>query len=123
MPFAFLGSGYDDKLEQLYTTMSTKDVAVMKGFLKGLFSDAMADTTPLRALIESSVSADIIDAIAEQHRRDYTKPQLGQEREVIAITALMRMGMPTSAQKRAEQFKRTYPRSAYLGQIERIVDR
>ncbi len=62
-------------------------------------------------------------ALAEQHRRDYTKAQLGQEREVIAITALMRMGMPTSAQKRAEQFKRTYPRSAYLGQIERIVDR
>jgi predicted acylesterase/phospholipase RssA len=68
-PFAFLGADYDDELEALYTTMSTKDVAVMKGFLKGLFSEAMADTTPLRGLIETYVSADVIDAIAVEHRR------------------------------------------------------
>jgi predicted acylesterase/phospholipase RssA len=68
-PFAFLGPDYDDELEALYTTMSTKDIAVMKGFLKGLFSDAMADTTPLRALIETYVSDDVIEAIAVQHRR------------------------------------------------------
>lgn len=68
-PFAFLGSNYDDEVEKLYTTMSTKDVAVMKGFLKGLFSDAMADTTPLRKLIESYISEDVIEAIAVQHRR------------------------------------------------------
>jgi predicted acylesterase/phospholipase RssA len=68
-PFAFLGSDYDDELEALYTTMSTKDIAVMKGFLKGLRSDAMADTTPLRALIEAYVSNDVIEAIAVEHRR------------------------------------------------------
>jgi predicted acylesterase/phospholipase RssA len=68
-PFAFLGADYDDELEALYTTMSTKDIAVMKGFLKGLFSEAMADTTPLRALIERYVSNDVIEAIAVQHRR------------------------------------------------------
>lgn len=68
-PFAFLGSNYDDKLEALYTTMSTKDVAVMKGFLKGLFGEAMADTTPLRALIERYLSDEVIEAIAVQHRR------------------------------------------------------
>lgn len=68
-PFAFLGADYDDELQALYTTMSTKDIAVMKGFLKGLFSEAMADTTPLRALIEAYVSVDVIEAIAVQHRR------------------------------------------------------
>jgi predicted acylesterase/phospholipase RssA len=68
-PFAFLGADYDDELEELYTTMSTKDIAVMKGFLKGFFSDAMADTTPLRALIETYVSDDVIESIAVQHRR------------------------------------------------------
>jgi predicted acylesterase/phospholipase RssA len=68
-PFAFLGAEYDDELESLYTTMSTKDVAVMKGLLKGFFSEAMADTTPLRALIERYVSDDVIEAIAVQHRR------------------------------------------------------
>jgi predicted acylesterase/phospholipase RssA len=64
-----LGSNYDDKLEAHYTTMSTKDVAVMKGFLKGLFGEAMADTTPLRALIESYLSDELIEAIAVEHRR------------------------------------------------------
>ena len=68
-PFAFLGSDYDDELTQLYTTMSTKDIAVMKGVLKGFFSDAMADTTPLRTLIETYVSDDVIEAIAVKHRR------------------------------------------------------
>ncbi len=60
-------------------------------------------------------------ALAEQHRELYPKGRLGQEREVIAVTALMRMGLPTSAKDRAEQFKRSYPRSAYIGQLERIV--
>jgi predicted acylesterase/phospholipase RssA len=68
-PFAFLGSDYDDEVRKLYTTLGTKDVAVMKGFLKGLFSDAMADTTPLRKLIETYISDDVIEAIAVQHRR------------------------------------------------------
>jgi predicted acylesterase/phospholipase RssA len=68
-PFAFLGSEYDDELEALYTTMSTKDIAVMKGFFKGLFSDALADTSPLRGLIETYVSNDVIEAIAVQHQR------------------------------------------------------
>jgi predicted acylesterase/phospholipase RssA len=68
-PFAFLGAEYDDELEELYTTMSMQDVAVMRGFIKGLLGDAMADTTPLRALIERYVSGDVIEAIAVQHRR------------------------------------------------------
>jgi predicted acylesterase/phospholipase RssA len=68
-PFAYLGAEYDDELEALYTTMSTKDIAVMKGLLKGFFSDAMADTTPLRRLIETYVSDEVIAAIAVQHRR------------------------------------------------------
>jgi predicted acylesterase/phospholipase RssA len=68
-PFAFLGPDYDDELAAIYTTMSTRDVAVMKGFLAGLFSDAMADTKPLRTLIERYVDAQMIDAIAREHRR------------------------------------------------------
>jgi predicted acylesterase/phospholipase RssA len=68
-PFAFLGADYDDELRELYTTMSTKDVATMKGLLAGLFSDAMADTAPLRTLIERYVNAEVIEAIAREHRR------------------------------------------------------
>lgn len=60
-------------------------------------------------------------SLAEEHRKTYAHGRLGQEREVIAITALMRLGRPTAARERADQFKRAYPRSAYLGQIERVV--
>jgi predicted acylesterase/phospholipase RssA len=68
-PFAFLGADYDDELREIYTTMSTEDIATTKGLLAGLFSDAMADTKPLRALIERYVDAEMIEAIAREHRR------------------------------------------------------
>ena len=68
-PFAFLGPDYDDELKTLYTTMSTKDIADKKGLIAGIFSDAMADTKPLRALIERYVSTEVIAAIAAEHRR------------------------------------------------------
>ena len=68
-PFAFLGSDYDDELKTLYTMMSTKDIAEKKGFIAGIFSDAMADTKPLRALIERYISTEVIAAIAAEHRR------------------------------------------------------
>ncbi len=60
-------------------------------------------------------------SLAEQHREQFHPGRLAQEREVIAITALVRLGRPTSAEKRADQFMRTYPGSAYAGQIRRIV--
>ena len=35
-PFAFLGKEYDERLERLYTTMSTKDVMASNGLLVAL---------------------------------------------------------------------------------------
>ena len=43
-PFAFLGSDYDDELEGLYTTLSTSDLLKKRSLIKGLTSDALADT-------------------------------------------------------------------------------
>ena len=68
-PFAFLGADYDDELKTLNTTMSTKDVVEKKNFIAGIFSDSMADTKPLRALIERYISTEVIAAIAAEHRR------------------------------------------------------
>jgi hypothetical protein len=47
-PFAFLGSAYDDKLKQVYTTLSGQDILQPRGYMAALFDDALADTTPLR---------------------------------------------------------------------------
>jgi len=68
-PFAFLGPDYDDELKNLYTMTTTKDIAKEKGLIAGFFSEAMADTKPLRALIERYISDEVIAAIAAEHRR------------------------------------------------------
>lgn len=66
-PFAFLGSAYDDKLKEVYTTVSTKDVAAKRSLLSAAFSDSMADTEPLKALIAKYIDAPVLEAIAQAH--------------------------------------------------------
>ena len=68
-PWAFLGSDYDDVLIQLYTLSSTKDVISKRGLLKGIRSDALADSTPLQELILSLVTDEVIDKISVEHRK------------------------------------------------------
>ena len=68
-PFAFLGSGYDDKLTSVYTRVTQKDIFVPRGLLAGLFSDAMSDTTPLYRLVERYVDRSLLDAIAGEYAR------------------------------------------------------
>jgi hypothetical protein len=48
-PFAFLGSAYDAKLKEVFTTTSDKDIFKKRGMLAILNSDAVADNSPLRA--------------------------------------------------------------------------
>jgi predicted acylesterase/phospholipase RssA len=68
-PFAFLGPDYDDKMKEVYTTTSTEDIAKKRNPLAALFSDSMADTTPLKALIAKVIDAEMIDAIAREHKK------------------------------------------------------
>jgi len=68
-PFAFLGPDYDDELKIVYTTTTTKDIVEEKSLISAIFSDSMADTRPLRNLIERTVTPEIIEAIAREHKR------------------------------------------------------
>lgn len=68
-PFAFLGSDYDSKLEQVYTTISRRDVFKPRGALRGLFSDAMADSSPLLRMVERHVDQPLLDAIAAEYAK------------------------------------------------------
>jgi hypothetical protein len=68
-PFAFLGPSYDDQLRRLYTGLSFGDVAKMRWFGSALYQDALADTTPLKALVEKHVTQSILDAIAIEHEK------------------------------------------------------
>lgn len=68
-PFAFLGSDYDDELKEVYTSIATKDVVKKRGILSSIFNDSIADTKPLKQTIAKYITADVIEAIAAEHKR------------------------------------------------------
>jgi hypothetical protein len=68
-PYAFLGSGYDDELKDLYTTMSTRDVASTKSPLAFFTSDSLASTRPLARVIKKHYTKDLLKKIAEEHSK------------------------------------------------------
>jgi predicted acylesterase/phospholipase RssA len=68
-PFAFLGSAYDNKLKKVYTTITTKDIINKRNVIAAAFGDSVADTRPLKELIATYIDADMIEAIAREHRK------------------------------------------------------
>jgi hypothetical protein len=102
-PFAFLGSDFDDELEQLYTTLSTKDLIRERSLIGGLLSDAMADTEPLRSLLRKKVNEQMIAAIAKEYEQGRRlligTTNLDAKRPVIwNIGAIAAVGTEESAQ-------------------------
>lgn len=67
-PFAFLGKEYDAVIEELYTTMSTKDVMQLKRPLQGLLGNSLGSNKPLEKKIRSMVTDDILQKIAAEHK-------------------------------------------------------
>lgn len=57
-------------------------------------------------------------ALTEQHRTRFPGGVLTQEREVIAIEALKRLGRTDEAARRAADFARRYPGSAYRKKLD-----
>jgi outer membrane protein assembly factor BamD (BamD/ComL family) len=74
-----------------------------------LAQDALA-ANPSRAL-----------ALVSEHKSEYPKSALAQERELIAITALVRLGRSSEAEARAERFRKAYPGSAYERQLSKVL--
>jgi predicted patatin/cPLA2 family phospholipase len=68
-PFAFLGSDYDDVMKEVYTSTTTKDIAAKRNLFAAAFGDSMTDTAPLQKLIAKYIDADMIDAIAREHKK------------------------------------------------------
>ncbi len=102
-PFAFLGSDFDDELEQLYTTLSTKDLVRKRSLIGGLLSDAMADTEPLRDLLRRKVDEQMIAAIAREYEKGRRlwigTTNLDAKRPVVwNIGAIAAVGTEESAQ-------------------------
>ena len=68
-PFAFLGPDYDDEMQEVYTTTTTEDIARKRNPITAAFGDSVTDTAPLGALIAKYIDAEMIDAIAREHKR------------------------------------------------------
>ena len=60
-------------------------------------------------------------ALTEEHRRRFPSGTLAQEREVIAIEALSRMGQTTEARSRGTDFERRYPDSAHRQKVDQAI--
>lgn len=88
-PAAFLGSGYDRSLKDIYTANSDKDIYTKKDPLAIVFgtADSLLDTKPLARLLDGYVTMDMMNAIADEHakgRRFYVgTSQLDAHRMVL----------------------------------------
>jgi hypothetical protein len=81
-------------------------------------SSKATDASAEAALLERAREAIATDpkralALTREHARRFPKGILAQEREVIAIDALKRLGKGSEAESRADQFKKSYPGSAH----------
>lgn len=68
-PFAFLGPSYDSLLAKFYTTISARDIFHRRWLLRGIFTDAMADTQPLERRITRFVDRPLLNAIAAEQAK------------------------------------------------------
>lgn len=59
--------------------------------------------------------------LTDQHARLYPGGKLTQERELIAITALVSLGRRTAALSRGAGFERAFPRSPYIEQLNELL--
>jgi len=71
-PFAFLGSDYDEELEELFTTTSTRQILDLNSIFGIIFrSEAFADSKPLQDLVAEHINEKILRAVADRHNQGY----------------------------------------------------
>ncbi|WP_270937153.1 patatin-like phospholipase family protein [Falsiroseomonas oryzae] len=69
-PFAFLGPPHDGQLREVFTAVAPTDVLRLRRLVSAvLFDVALADASPLYALIERYADERMLAAIAEEYRK------------------------------------------------------
>ncbi|HYI07050.1 MAG TPA: patatin-like phospholipase family protein [Reyranella sp.] len=102
-PFAFLGPSYDAALREVYTSMTPESIFRARGISAALFDDAMADTSPLAAIIAKYADEKMFSAIAREYQEGRLllvgTTDLDSQRPVIwNIGALAISGKPEALQ-------------------------
>jgi hypothetical protein len=60
-------------------------------------------------------------ARCDEAARRFPRGALAQEREVLAVDALLRLGRRADAEARAARFRAVYPGSAYLRRLDTLL--
>jgi len=60
-------------------------------------------------------------ALVGEHERMYAKGIFAQEREILAIEALLKIGARAEARERGERFLSSYPESAHVRRIHNLI--
>ena len=68
-PFAFLGSGYDSELKEVYTTFSTGDLLKLKKILKILRGDSIGDDSGFIDVASRYFDREMMKEIAIEHAK------------------------------------------------------
>jgi predicted acylesterase/phospholipase RssA len=68
-PFAFLGPEYDARAANLYTRVKAEDLFRIRAWVAIPFKDAVASSAPMRELIESQITPELMTRIAAEHRK------------------------------------------------------
>lgn len=102
-PFAFLGSDYDSKLEEIYTTLSTSDLLKRRPIFSVISGDAALGTEPIQTQIRKYIDQEVIDAIAAENSKGRKlfigTTNLEAGRSVIwNITQIAASGLPQAAE-------------------------
>lgn len=87
-------------------------------------SSLKAERAVLDRVRESLSAGDTGEALrlVELHQRSFARPQLVEEREALAIQALVVGGRYDDARARAERFRRAFPNSLFLPAVQTSVD-
>lgn len=67
-PSAFLGPKYDHEMKQFFTTVESKDIYTVRRFW-GVFDESYADTSPLASRINAFLTAEVMQDLADAHKK------------------------------------------------------
>lgn len=67
-PFAYMGSSFDAMLQDLYTSVDSRDIYRLKP-VTGLFSESFASSRPLAKKIEELLTMEQMAKLAQEHAR------------------------------------------------------
>ncbi|WP_433952363.1 patatin-like phospholipase family protein [Brevundimonas diminuta] len=85
-PFAFLGPDWDDELSDAYTSGKTSGLVGLDN-LAALFQPSLFSAAPLRRLVDTNVTPELLQAIATEHAKGrrllVATTNLDQEETVI----------------------------------------